>query len=204
VLEQACRHARRLEEAGTPVPVSVNVSPRQLLHVNYVRGVEQVLEETGVSPSSIVLEVTESAVMEDVGKAEATLVHLRELGFRLALDDFGTGYSSISMLKTLPFDILKIDRSFVRDTEELATGATTLGAIIDIGKSQHLTIIAEGIETQEQSLALERLGCDLLQGFHFHRPMEGAAHAAVMRRGRAPLRVRRAARTPEMQPLCLF
>jgi diguanylate cyclase (GGDEF)-like protein/PAS domain S-box-containing protein len=204
VLEQACRHARRLEEAGTPVPVSVNVSPRQLLHVNYVRGVEQVLEETGVSPSSIVLEVTESAVMEDVGKAEATLVHLRELGFRLALDDFGTGYSSISMLKTLPFDILKIDRSFVRDTEELATGATTLGAIIDIGKSQHLTIIAEGIETQEQSLALERLGCDLLQGFHFHRPMEGAAHAAVMQRGRAPLRVRRAARTAEMQPLCLF
>jgi diguanylate cyclase (GGDEF)-like protein/PAS domain S-box-containing protein len=191
VLEQACRHARRLEEAGTPAPVSVNVSPRQLLHVNYVRGVEAVLEATGVAPSSIVLEVTETAVMEDVEKAKATLGHLRALGFRLALDDFGTGYSSISMLKTLPFDILKIDRSFMSDAEGGAIGATTLSAIIDIGKSLHLTIIAEGIETEAQALALERLGCDLLQGFRFHRPMERAAHVDVMVHGRAPLPSRR-------------
>jgi diguanylate cyclase (GGDEF)-like protein/PAS domain S-box-containing protein len=180
VLEQACWHVRRLEEAGTPAPVSVNVSPRQLMHVNYVRSVETVLEHTGVSPSSIVLEVTESAVMEDAEKAKAVLQHLRSLGFRLALDDFGTGYSSIWMLKSLPFDILKIDRAFVRDTEGLALGPTTLGAIIDIGKSLNLTVIAEGVETQEQALALERLGCNLLQGFRFYRPMEPQAHAQVM------------------------
>jgi diguanylate cyclase (GGDEF)-like protein/PAS domain S-box-containing protein len=188
VLEQACRHARRLEEAGTPTPISVNVSPRQLMHVNYVNSVETVLEHTGVAPSAIVLEVTESAVMEDIEKAKATLNHLRSLGFRLALDDFGSGYSSISMLKTLPFDILKIDRAFVRDTEGMALGPTTLGAIIDIGKSLKLTIIAEGIETDEQSMGLERLGCDLLQGFRFFRPMDARAHAQVLGEGRAELR----------------
>ncbi|MEW6707404.1 MAG: EAL domain-containing protein [Pseudomonadota bacterium] len=189
VLRQACWHARRLEEAGMPTSVSVNVSPRQLMHVNYVRSVESVLEDTGVSPSSIVLEVTESAVMEDMEKARATLMHLRALGFRLALDDFGTGYSSISMLKALPFDIVKIDRAFVRDTESLAFGPTTLGAIIDIGKSLQLTIIAEGVETEEQSLGLERLGCDLLQGFRFYRPMEADAHEAAVRKalGEGPL-----------------
>ncbi|MED5618366.1 putative bifunctional diguanylate cyclase/phosphodiesterase [Ideonella sp. BN130291] len=187
VLEQACWHARRLEEAGTPTAISVNVSPRQLMHVNYVRSVETVLEHTGVSPSSILLEVTESAVMEDVDKAKAVLNHLRSLGFRLALDDFGTGYSSISMLKTLPFDILKIDRAFVREAEGLAPGPTTLGAIIDIGKSLNLTIIAEGIETAEQSLGLERLGCDLLQGFRFHRPMDADAHARLMVQAASPV-----------------
>jgi len=190
VLEQACWQARRLEEAGHPTAISVNVSPRQLMHVNYVRSVETVLEHTGVSPSSIVLEVTESAVMEDVEKAKATLNHLRSLGFRLALDDFGSGYSSISMLKTLPFDILKIDRAFVRDTEGLAIGPTTLGAIIDIGKSLRLTVIAEGVETAEQSLGLERLGCELLQGFRFYKPMDAAAHAAVIGRGRQKMRMR--------------
>jgi len=191
VLEQACWQARRLEEAGRPTAISVNVSPRQLMHVNYVQSVETVLEQTGVSPSSIVLEVTESGVMEDVEKAKATLNHLRALGFRLALDDFGSGYSSISMLKTLPFDILKIDRVFVRDTEGLAIGASTLGAIIDIGKSLKLTIIAEGIETAEQSLGLERLGCDLLQGFRFFRPMDATAHANVVGLGRVALRTRK-------------
>jgi len=189
VLEQACWHARRLEEAGNPMAISVNVSPRQLMHVNYVRSIETVLEHTGVSPSSIVLEVTESAVMEDLEKARATLNHLRALGFRLALDDFGTGYSSISMLKTLPFGMVKIDREFVRDSEDLATGRpTTLGAIIDIGKSLSLTVVAEGVETAEQALALERLGCDMLQGFRFFKPMEAAAHAEVVGRGRQRLR----------------
>jgi diguanylate cyclase len=203
VLEQACCHARRLEEAGTPTAISVNVSPRQLMHVNYVQSVETVMQATGVSPSSIVLEVTESGVMEDVEKAKSTLNHLRSLGFRLALDDFGTGYSSISMLKTLPFDILKIDRAFVRDTEGLSIGATTLGAIIDIGKSLKLTIIAEGIETAEQSIGLERLGCDLLQGFRFFRPMDGASHANVLGLGRAPLRTRKEA-VEEVETVHLF
>ncbi|MBI5722216.1 MAG: GGDEF domain-containing protein [Burkholderiales bacterium] len=182
VLEQACRHARRLEEAGTPAAVSVNVSPRQLMHVNYARSVETVLEHTGVSPSRIVLEVTESAVMEDAEKAKAVLQHMRALGFRLALDDFGTGYSSIWMLKSLPFDILKIDRAFVRDIEGPAAGPSTLSAIIDIGKSLNLTVIAEGVETEEQASALERMGCNLLQGFRFHRPMPLQAHAQLMAR----------------------
>jgi diguanylate cyclase (GGDEF)-like protein len=204
VLEQACRQARRLEEAGTPTAISVNVSPRQLLHVNFVRSVETVLAHTGVSPSTIVLEVTESAVMEDVPKAKATLNHLRTLGFRLALDDFGTGYSSISMLKSLPFHVLKIDRSFVRDSEGLALGPSTLGAIIDIGKSLRLTIIAEGVETPAQSMHLECLGCDLLQGFHFHRPMEAEAHAEVLRQGRGPLLTAACREAVEANQVSLF
>jgi EAL domain-containing protein (putative c-di-GMP-specific phosphodiesterase class I) len=203
VLQQACWHARRLEEAGMPTAISVNVSPRELMHVNYVRNVEKVLQDTGVSPSSIVLEVTETAVMEDVDKAQATLNHLKSLGFRLALDDFGTGYSSISMLKALPFDILKIDRSFVRDVEGMSLGASTLGAIIDIGKSLKLTIIAEGIETAEQALGLERLGCDLLQGFRFFKPMDPSSHAEVLAQGRAPLCTRRKAE-PTGESVLLF
>lgn len=180
VLAQACRHARRLDEGGTPCGISVNVSPRQLMHVNFVRDVESVLEDTGVSPSSILLEVTESAVMEDMAKAKSTLLHLRSLGFRLALDDFGTGHSSISLLHQLPFDLLKIDRAFVREVDIGAEGPSTLHAIIEIGRSLKLTIIAEGVETDEQARGLERLGCELLQGFHFHRPMDAAAHAALL------------------------
>jgi len=203
VLEHACRQARLLEEGDRPTPISVNVSPRQLLHVNFVRSVETVLEHTGVSPSSIVLEVTESAVMEDVEKAKATLNHLRSLGFRLALDDFGTGYSSISMLKALPFDILKIDRAFVRDSEGLSLGPSLLGAIIDIGKSLKLTIIAEGVETAAQSLHLECLGCDLLQGFHFFRPIDSQAHFEALSGGLGQLRVA-AARAPAGDQVSLF
>ena len=203
VLEQACWQARRLEEGGRPTSISVNVSPRQLLHVNFVRSVETVLEHTGVSPSSIVLEVTESAVMEDVEKAKATLNHLRSLGFRLALDDFGTGYSSISMLKALPFDILKIDRSFVRDSEGVSLGPSLLGAIIDIGKSLKLTIIAEGVETAAQSLHLECLGCDLLQGFHFFRPIDAQAHFDALSGGLGQLRVA-AARETTADEMSLF
>jgi EAL domain-containing protein (putative c-di-GMP-specific phosphodiesterase class I) len=122
--------------------------------------------------------------MDEKDKAEATLNHLRELGFKLALDDFGCGYSSISMLKTLPFGILKIDRAFVREAESVTVGPSTLSAIIDIGKSQRLIVIAEGVETAEQAVGLERLGCDLLQGFRFHRPMEAAAHFDLICRSR--------------------
>jgi diguanylate cyclase (GGDEF)-like protein/PAS domain S-box-containing protein len=187
VLEQACRQAKRLEDAGTPTSISVNVSPKQLMHVNYVQSVEAALALTGAKASSIVLEVTESAVMEDVPKAQATLTRLRELGFRLALDDFGTGYSSISMLKNLQFDILKIDRAFVTDAEMDAIGPSTLAAIIDIGKSLHLTIIAEGIETDDQSRGLERLGCDLLQGFRYFRPIDAHEHAKALGESHGPL-----------------
>jgi len=105
--------------------------------------------------------------------------------------------------KALPFDILKIDRAFVRDVEGTSLGASTLGAIIDIGKSLKLTIIAEGIETAEQALGLERLGCDLLQGFRFFKPMDPAAHAEVLTQGRAPLCTGRRA-APVGESVCLF
>ena len=103
----------------------------------------------------------------------------------------------------MPFDILKIDRAFVRDVEGMSLGASTLGAIIDIGKSLKLTIIAEGIETAEQALGLERLGCALLQGFRFFKPMDPAAHAEVLTQGRAPLCTGRRA-VPVGESVCLF
>jgi diguanylate cyclase (GGDEF)-like protein/PAS domain S-box-containing protein len=181
VLEQACQHARRLELAGKTPSISVNVSPRQLMHIDYVQSVQEVVQRTGVSPASIVLEVTESAVMQDLPRAGAALTHLRQLGFRLALDDFGTGYSSLSMLKHLSFDMLKIDRTFVVEVEGQPDRPSTLAAILDIGKSLNLTIIAEGIETEAQSEGLERLGCDLLQGFRFHRPLNAEDHAAMVK-----------------------
>lgn len=181
VLEQACLHVRRLEESGLPSTISVNVSPRQLMHVDFVRHVERVLEDTGVSPSSIVLEVTESAVMEDLGRATATLTHMRALGFRLALDDFGTGYSSIALLHRLPFDILKIDRSFLRNGQPAGQTSSTLRAIVDIGKAVNLQLIAEGVETREQAQSLAAIGCDMLQGFLFHRPMHPDEHLRLLR-----------------------
>jgi diguanylate cyclase (GGDEF)-like protein/PAS domain S-box-containing protein len=171
ILETACREAVRLHEQfprDEPLTMSVNLSVRQLQSETLVGDVRNALAITGLPASALVLEITESLMLTDTDYALQQLHDLKALGIRLAMDDFGTGYSSLSYLSRFPVDILKMDRSFVgsKDNEALTS------AIIALGTSLSLDVVAEGIELPEQASALEVLGCELGQGYLFAKPME--------------------------------
>ncbi len=176
VLRHACAQAAEWRRAGyLPIVVSVNLSARQLWAGGLARLVGEVVVETGMA-DHLELELTESMVMQDAENVIATLQSLRTLGVRLSVDDFGTGYSSLSYLRRLPLNALKIDGSFVRDIN--ATGGADDGliakAIISLGHSLHLKVVAEGVETQPQCDFLKEHACDEMQGFFFGRPMPPA------------------------------
>jgi EAL domain-containing protein (putative c-di-GMP-specific phosphodiesterase class I) len=133
--------------------------------------VAQVLAETGLAPALLELELTEGMLMHNVEEAVRTLTQLHQMGLRLAIDDFGTGYSSLSYLKRFPIDTLKIDRSFVRDINTDPDDAAIVTAIVAMARSLHLEVTAEGVETAPQAAFLRSLRCNLVQGFHFGRPM---------------------------------
>jgi EAL domain-containing protein (putative c-di-GMP-specific phosphodiesterase class I) len=151
--------------------MSVNLSVRQLQAETLVADVRQALEVTGLPAAALVLEITESLMLTDTDFAMMQLHELKALGIRLAMDDFGTGYSSLSYLSRFPVDILKMDRSFVGAEEN----STLTSAIIALGTSLSLEVVAEGIELAEQANSLEELGCELGQGYLFARPMDAAA-----------------------------
>jgi diguanylate cyclase (GGDEF)-like protein len=181
VLEQACRQISRWSDrlpAGQPLHVSVNLSPRQLQEPTVVHDILAVLERTGVPAERLVLEVTESAVVDQ--HAIAVLGALRSYGIRIAIDDFGTGYSSLHYLTRLPVDILKIDRSFVAELNGTPEGSAITEAVIRLSQVLHLTTVAEGIETGEQANELLLLGCDTGQGYLFSRPQPPAALDEMM------------------------
>ena len=136
--------------------------------------VEQVLRETGLAPQRLQLEVTESVIM-NTGDAQATIHDLHRIGVGLAIDDFGTGYSSLAYLKMMPVQTLKIDRSFIKDISTDINDEAIAIAIIQLGKSLNLSVIAEGVETKEQAAFLLRHGCTRVQGYLYGRPMEAAA-----------------------------
>jgi len=140
-----------------------------------VQTVEQALRDTGANPQRLELELTESLLVDDVEGVIARMSALRALGVRFSLDDFGTGYSSLSMLKRLPLDQLKIDRSFVRDLLHDPQDANIVKAIVTLGVAMNLQVIAEGVETAEQRDALVNLGCTHFQGYLFGRPAPAAA-----------------------------
>ncbi|HEY0635447.1 MAG TPA: EAL domain-containing protein [Gammaproteobacteria bacterium] len=174
VLEEACREVRRWHDAGYPwLHVSVNLSLRQFQHRGLVASVRKALSDARVPPSALELEVTESILMEDVDQVAATLIELKGLGVRIALDDFGTGYSSLSYLKRFPFDVLKIDRAFVRDVITNNDDAVLCEAIIAMAQRLKLKVIAEGVETEEQYIYLCSRGADLLQGYYFGKALSG-------------------------------
>jgi EAL domain-containing protein (putative c-di-GMP-specific phosphodiesterase class I) len=150
-----------------PLTISVNLSAKQLQSESIVRDVSDALAFSGLDPTTLVLEITETVMMTDSDLAIARLNDLKALGVRIALDDFGTGYSSLSYLSRFPVDILKMDRSFLSGDGE----ATLAAAIIAIGDRLGLEVVAEGIEREEQSDSLRELGCELGQGFLFARPM---------------------------------
>jgi diguanylate cyclase (GGDEF)-like protein/PAS domain S-box-containing protein len=173
VLAEACRQAVRWrrEHARETLTMSVNVSARQLERPVLVDDVRAVLEESGLEPSDLTLEITESALAHGHNEARAGIRALQELGVRLALDDFGSGYSSLSLLQELPVEILKIDRTFVEGIEATGRRAALLRAIIEIARALGLSVVAEGVENARQAAALRRLGCPLAQGFYFARPL---------------------------------
>jgi diguanylate cyclase (GGDEF)-like protein len=183
VIREACRQVRAWLDAGLkPGVVSVNLSARQFRQDGLVRAVSRILEETRVDPRHLELELTESTVMHNVQHGIAILHGLKSLGVALSVDDFGTGYSSLSYLKDLPIDVLKIDRSFVRDigAGEGADDGVLAQAIVSLGHSLHLQVIAEGIETDAQLRFLKRQGCDQGQGFFYGEPVAHEAFARVL------------------------
>jgi diguanylate cyclase len=176
VLEEACRQVAAWQRlpGRQHLHVSVNVSPRQLDQPDLVECVAAVLKRTGLSPRDLVLELTESALVDD-GSCVARLEALRGLGIRIALDDFGTGYSSLRYLTRLPVDILKLDRCFVSELNGEAEGSAVAEAVIRLSQILHLDTVAEGIETPAQATELTLLGCRTGQGFHYARPMPAEA-----------------------------
>jgi diguanylate cyclase (GGDEF)-like protein/PAS domain S-box-containing protein len=176
VLREACLQAvavRRLWTDDPPLYMCVNLSVRQLQHSDVISDVEDALEGAGLDPSLLMLEITESMLIDDPEIAVVKLDELRSLGVRIAMDDFGTGYSSLSYLSRFPVDVIKMDRSFLRPgaTREAADLSS---AVVALGSSLALDVVAEGIEFDEQLSRLRDLGCELGQGFHFAHPMESA------------------------------
>jgi len=175
VLWISCRTAADLAKIGQVVDISVNVASRQLLHPDFLQKVASVLEHTGLPAERLMLEITESAVISDLPRAAEALVRLKALGVAIALDDFGTGYSSLSLLRELPLDILKIDKSFIQSIEQDHGGEkfdfAIARAIIALGDNLGLGVIAEGVETKKHMEFLRKHHCYLQQGYYFSRPL---------------------------------
>jgi len=171
VLRTACAQNKLWQDAGlVPIPVAVNLSPRQL-DQNLPEFVRQVLVESGLAAAWLELEITENVVMRDAEKTVATLNALKRLGLQVSVDDFGTGYSSLSYLRRFPVDALKIDKSFVRDIARDTDSAAIVKAVISLGHILNLRVIAEGVEDQEQYNFLLENGCDEVQGYLLGKPM---------------------------------
>lgn len=182
VLAEACRQACAWQAAGLPsISMSVNVSAIDFRQRGFVDGIVQILEETGLDPALLELEITESVLMQNVDATVTTLKAIKALGVRLAIDDFGTGYSSLSYLRRFPIDVLKIDQSFVRGLSNDSNDAALVSAIISLGKSLNLNIIAEGVETLEQLNFLKANHCEEGQGYFFSKAVEPLAFAQLLK-----------------------
>jgi diguanylate cyclase (GGDEF)-like protein len=189
VLREACRQAVAWDaESGgirrePAMTISVNLSARQLQHDSLVPMVRSVLTETGLDPARLILEITETAVMNDHVTTIVKLQQLKELGVGLAIDDFGTGYSSLAYLRRFPIDVLKIDRSFVDGVTEGSQKAALLRTIVELGRTLNLKTVAEGIEQHDEMDQLRSLECDLGQGYYFARPLDADRVAELLRQG---------------------
>jgi diguanylate cyclase (GGDEF)-like protein/PAS domain S-box-containing protein len=184
VLRESCRQMAEWQKSLAPDPaltISVNVSARQVSDSRLVEDVEFALAESGLAPESLALEMTESSIMGNTEQTIATLDRLKAMKVRLEIDDFGTGYSSLSRLQRLPFDCLKIDRSFISEPSKANSGLNVVKAIMQLAHSLRLEVIAEGVETKEQLFTLRELDCDYIQGFLFSKPLDAAAAELLYR-----------------------
>lgn len=200
VLRESCEALRRWHDQGLDhLTISVNVSANQLHQSDIVNTVRQLLEATQVPAHALMVELTETAVMDNVDLAIRLLRQIKQLGVQLAIDDFGTGYSSLAYLKKMPMDEIKIDRSFVQDMLEDPDNGTIVDAIIQLGHSLNLSVIAEGTETLDQIRYLQECKCDAAQGYYFSQPVSEEAFLDLMRNQRAQIRnaTQRAAQTAQ-------
>ena len=183
VLREACRQAKAWEDSGfPPMRMAVNVSAVELRSKRFVESVTAVLTDTGLMPYELELELTETFLMQDSSATATVLRALKGIGVQLALDDFGTGYSSLSYMRRFPIDTLKIDQSFVRDLTTDADDASIVSAVINMGHSLHMHVVAEGVETAEQAMMLREQACPEGQGFYFSRPVSALAISTLRTR----------------------
>ncbi|MGF6528368.1 putative bifunctional diguanylate cyclase/phosphodiesterase [Variovorax sp. PvP013] len=175
VLQEACRQMARWRDEGLTMRVAVNLSVHQLRQADLAQRVEQLLAEHRLDPSQLILEITESAAMEDAGNTLELFERLGRIGVKLSIDDFGTGYSSLSYLRRLQVSQLKIDQSFVRDLETSADARIIVKAVINLAHALNLSVVAEGVETAAQRDVLTAMDCDELQGYFYARPMTAEA-----------------------------
>jgi EAL domain-containing protein (putative c-di-GMP-specific phosphodiesterase class I) len=184
VLREACAQYSRWRAEGGAPQMSVNLSARQLQQGRLVADVRDALADARMAPGDLCLEITESVVVQERGTAIAALGALRSHGVRIAIDDFGTGYSSLRMLKDVPADLLKIDRSFVAGLGTDPQDAPIVKTVLELAAALGLDAVAEGVETPGQLAELEAAGCRFAQGFHFARPMPAGAMSEVLAAGR--------------------
>ncbi len=182
VLERACAQMQRWQSMGlTDFSVSVNVSACQFQRGNLVHTVERALRGSGIQPGRLALELTESAMLENLASAEAIVLRLKALGVAISIDDFGTGYASLKLLRRICADVLKIDRAFVKDLTDSAGTKTIVGAIMLLGRALEMGVVAEGVETQDQLDVLVGQDCTRAQGYFFSRPVLPDAVPALLR-----------------------
>jgi diguanylate cyclase (GGDEF)-like protein/PAS domain S-box-containing protein len=183
VVREGCRQARAWQDAGLPpLRVAINISAVELRSKDFIAGIRAILADTGLEPRYLELEFTESFLMNDSQSATAVLHDLRQMGVHLALDDFGTGYSSLSYLKRFPIDTLKIDQSFVRDLMTDADDASIVRAVLSMGESLNLLVVAEGVETRDQLNFLREHACPQGQGFYFSHPVVAGEFSQLLGR----------------------
>jgi EAL domain-containing protein (putative c-di-GMP-specific phosphodiesterase class I) len=191
ILGEACHQLQRWLAAypkRTPLWISVNLSRRQLAHADLVHYVRRLLQETGSEPSRLMLEITESAVMEDAEDAARTFATLRAMGIRIAIDDFGTGYSSLSLLQRFPIDVVKVDRSFVGELDSTSSDSSqVLRAITSLANNLGLDVVAEGVERADQVALLQELECMYGQGYYFSYPQDAVSVTSLLEDGRTAI-----------------
>jgi diguanylate cyclase (GGDEF)-like protein len=177
-LKAACVQLKQFEEvAGHPLYMSVNISPRQFRNDKFLDVLDEALAFAGVKGEQLVLEITEGTLMADPAHAESILTRMAERKARIAIDDFGTGYSSLAYLKRFPISVLKVDRAFIKDLPDSQKDAAICNAVLDLAKHLDLSVVAEGVETEEQLAYLNRRGCQYVQGYLTGKPMP--AHVAM-------------------------
>ena len=184
ILHEACRQMAAWHKSmiGEPaLSISVNISFKQLAEASLADDVERILTETGLEPATLKLEITESSIMENAQLAIATLRRFKELNISLEIDDFGTGYSSLSYLRQLPFDTVKIDRSFVKEMGTCDDTSEIIGTILQLARSLNMDVVAEGVETQDQLTRLTEMGCHSGQGYYFSRPVDAERALRLIR-----------------------
>jgi EAL domain-containing protein (putative c-di-GMP-specific phosphodiesterase class I) len=180
VLHEACRQAARWHEWGYRIGMAVNVSGRQLDTDELIDDVNRALQQSGLEPDALTLEITETTLMRDAQATAQRLQHLKQLGVRIAIDDFGTGYSSLAYLRQFPVDALKIDGSFIGGIASSKESAALIHTLVQLGKALQIETLAEGIEDQTQLKTLQREHCDNGQGFLFSRPLDVQAIEAFL------------------------